>query len=264
MIRFLPLIVVVACGGASKEDSAATSPSDTAGTTDSTDPGIPLRLTYVDGFTGVGISAAEVCTVIPETDTPCQTTDADGVLETEWQVSEFTNVLNRLTHEDYTTTLYAGRYEQDVQDGWTAALETSDVIELGFIAFTPAVIQTYLSTGSVVAEPGQGLVVYWLFSGDDSSMAGAVITLEDDTGASVGQVLYQTTSNVLNPMLTATTAAGVVAIANVPPGSHTLRVSHDTLTCVPSFAFASDVPNVTTVPVEADSQTLGNLICFEG
>ena len=104
--------------------------------------------------------------------------------------------------------------------------------------------------------------LYWMVSADESSLEGAVITLEDASGAAVGDVRYQSGSRVtLDPTLTATSTAGVTAIANIPPGEYTLRVTHDSLTCIPGFAFSSDLPNVTTVPVEADSQTIGNLFC---
>ena len=39
-------------------------------------------------------------------------------------------------------------------------------------------------------------------------------------------------------------------------------MAHDTLTCEPGFAYASGVANVTTVPVETDSQTLGTVFCY--
>ncbi len=280
MFRYLSLIALVACGGSSKEDSGSNASGDATDTTDSadatdtadsgdgdgdSDPGIPLRVTYSDGLTGLGIAGAEVCTVIPESDDPCQTTDSDGVLESTWEVTEFTNVLNRLTHPNYITTLYTGRYEQDVQDGWTTGLENADAIEIGFVAFSPSTIDVYLSTGGVVAEAGQGLAVYWLVSGDGSALDGAVVSLENDAGEAVGQVVYQSESGTsLDAALTATSTSGVVAIANVPPGTYTFEVTHDTLTCIPGFAFASDVPNVTTVPIEADSQTMGNMFCFAG
>jgi len=269
MKRFLPLCLLFACSGSSKDDSGpseAVDPTDTADSQDTADDpgdGIPLRVTYTDGLTGVGIAGAEICTVIPETDAPCQTTDANGVVESTWEVSEFTNVLNRLTQENYTTTLYAGRYEQDVLDGWTQAIETADAVEIGFFAFTPAALSGYLASAGLVAEAGTGLVVYWMVSADGSSLDGAVVTLENEEGESVGQVVYKNAAGTaLDTELTATSTGGVIAVVNAAPGSHTLRVSHDSLTCLPGFAFMSDVPNATTVPVEADSQTLGNLFCF--
>lgn len=272
MKRFLPLCLLLACSGSSKDDSGpseAVDPTDTADTQETQDTAeeadaeIPLRLTYTDGLTGVGIAGAEICAVIPETDAPCQTTDANGLVETVWEVSEFTNVLNRLTHENYTTTLFAGRYEQDVLDGWTQALETADAVEIGYFAFTPIALSGFLSTAGLVAEAGSGLALYWMVSADGSSLDGAVVTLENEAGESVGQVVYQNAEGTaLDAELTATSASGVIAVVNAAPGSHTLRVSHDSLTCTPGFAFMSDVPNTTTVPVEADSQTLGNLFCF--
>ena len=51
-------------------------------------------------------------------------------------------------------------------------------------------------------------------------------------------------------------------IANIPPGEYTFRVTHETLTCEPGFSYSSAILNVTTVPVEADSQTLGNMFCY--
>jgi hypothetical protein len=119
-----------------------------------------------------------------------------------------------------------------------------------------------MATGDMEVEEGQGLVVYWLVSTDGSSLDGAVITLENDAGESVGQVAYQTAlTSALSLDLTATSAAGIVAIGNVEPGEYTLSVSHETLTCEPGYGFSSDVANVTSVPVEADSQTLGNMVC---
>ena len=110
------------------------------------------------------------------------------------------------------------------------ALETSDAISLGYIAFTPEMVAAYLDTGSLVAE-GMGLALYRMFSADGSPLDGAVFTLEDDAGAPVGQVRYQSaTTTVLDSTLTATSTAGVTGIANVPPGEYTLRVAHDTLT----------------------------------
>jgi len=255
MTRLLPLLALIACTGTSKEDSSDSADTDVIS--------IPFLLGFYDGLTGSAISGAEVCTVFPETDTPCQTTDVAGLLEWSWETSEFTNILNRLTHDDYMTALYAGRYEQDVHDGWMTTLETQDAVEISFWAFKPSNVDAYLSTGDLVAEDGQGHIVYWLVSSDESPVNGAVITLENSAGESVGQVAYQAAlSNTIDTDLTATSAAGIVAIANVPPGEHTLRVSHETLTCEPGFAFSSGAVNVTTVPVEANSQTLGNLFCY--
>lgn len=159
--------------------------------------------------------------------------------------------------------LYTGRFEEDVYEGWMTALETSDAISLGYIAFTPETVAAYLDTGNVVAEAGTGLALYQMFSADGSPLDGSVFTLEDDAGAPVGQVRYQSaTTTVLDSTLTATSAAGVAGIANVPPGEYTMRVAHDTLTCTPGFAFSSDVPNVIRVPIEADTQTFGSIVCF--
>ena len=35
-------------------------------------------------------------------------TDSIGEMDWSWEVTGFTNILNRLTHADYMTTLYAG------------------------------------------------------------------------------------------------------------------------------------------------------------
>ncbi|HCH64208.1 MAG TPA: hypothetical protein DFR83_15500, partial [Deltaproteobacteria bacterium] len=243
----------------------------TTGTTDSAEAddsgeadgvSIPLRLTFSDGVTGVPIADAEFCAVLPAIEPACQTSDAAGMIETTWETAEYTDVLSRLTHPDYLTMLYTGRYEQDVHDGWTTALESNDAVSIGYIAFTPAMAAGYISTGDVTIEAGTGMALYWMVSADESSLEGAVITLEDASGAAVGDVRYQSGAGVtLDPTLTATSTAGVTAIANIPPGEYTLRVTHDSLTCLPGFAFSSEIPNVTTVPVEADSQTIGNLFC---
>jgi hypothetical protein len=258
IIRLFPALALVACVGQSDEDSG----SDSVDTSDTATVSIPFQMGYFDGITTSAIDGAEVCTVYPEVEEPCLSTDGDGLLEWTWEATEFGNVLHRLTHDDYMTTLYAGRYEQDVHDNWMETLQTSDVVEINYWSFKPANIEAYMATGGMVAEEGQGLVVFWLLSGDGSSMDGAVITLENDAGESVGQVVYQTAlTNALSPALTATSASGIVAIGNVEPGDHTLTVSHETLTCQPGYAHSSDVANVTTVPVEADSQTQGNMIC---
>lgn len=283
MMRLLPLLALLACSepteedpdsqGASQgaedtDDSAGTAVDDTAGNTDSGDSDaalIPLRMTFTDGVTGVGIAGAEICTLVPESDEPCPTTDANGLLETTWEVSEFTNVLNRLAHPDYMTTLYVGRYDQDVHDGWMNTLKTSDAVEIGYWSLTPSIVTVYLATGGLSLDAGQGLAAYWLLSADGSSLDGARVVLENDSGEPVGQAFYHgADSSTIDSDLTATSTAGSVGFVNVPPGEYTLRVFHDTLTCMPFFAFASDIPNVTTVPVEADSYTIGSLFCYAG
>lgn len=260
MIRFLPIISLIACAGTSSEDTGV-------GTGDSGDSAdtmtFPFTVSFYDGLSGAPISGAEVCTVFPETDTPCVTTDSMGTTDWSWETSGFTNVLNRMTHANYMTTLYAGRYEQDVHDGWMETLETSDSIALEYWAYQPSNVEAYLATGNVVQEDGKGGILYWLLGADGSSVDGAVITLENDSGESVGEVRYGAgMTNTLNPDLTATSIAGLVVIANVTPGEYTLRVTHNTLTCEPGFAYASGVLNTTTVPAEADSQTLGNFYCY--
>ncbi|MEC7946216.1 MAG: hypothetical protein VX265_01535 [Myxococcota bacterium] len=268
-LLLLPFLVTLACSDSGKNDADSGGTGDTADTGDSSDgsdgTGIPLRMTIVDGVTGAGVADGELCTVIPESDPPCLTTDADGIIETTWAVSEYSNVLTRFSQADYTTTLFVGRYDEGVRDGWTTALETTDAIELGYAVFSPATVAAYLATGGITAEPGMGLTVFQLISGDGSSMEGISVVLEDDAGEAVGVVGYQAADSVsIDRELSATSTSGVVGIANVPPGEYTLRTSHESLTCLPGFAFSSDIPDATTVPVEADSQTVGSMVCVAG
>ena len=268
MARLLPLLVLLACSGSDPEPTDSSDPGDSAapedsGNTDAT--AIPLRMTFTDGTTGMGIDGAEVCTLLPETDGPCLTTDADGVIETDWTQSEYTNVLNRLTRDGYMTTLYTGRYDEEVYEGWMTGLETSDAIELGFSAFTNAAVGAYLGTADAAPVAGEGHALIFLLSGDGSSLDGASLVLENDAGEAAGQVLYQAPDSIsLDASLTATSTAGVVTIINANPGEYTLRISHDTLSCVPGFAYSSYVPNTTTVPVGEDSLTLSSFFCFAG
>ena len=206
----MPIVLILACSGESDEDTGESPSGDTAGDTAETDT-IPITATFTDGVSGSPIVGAEICTVVPENDDPCETTDGVGAIQWQQVSLAFSNVLNRMTHPDYMTTLYAGRYDQGVHDGWMAALETSDSILIDYWAFQTSSVEAYLSTGDAVNEEGHGIVGYWLLGADGSAVNGAVITVENAAGEAVGDVLYGAgMTNTIDTDLTATSIAGNV------------------------------------------------------
>ena len=256
----LSLLTLSACTGEDSEDTADLSGEDTAvaGTTYSFEVG------FYNGLTGAGIAGAEVCTLIPEDQSePCQTTDELGMFSSEWTLDSYTNVLMRLTADEYMTTLYTGRYDAEIEAAWTELMETDGMLYGTYYGYRESDVMTYMSTGNIEPEAGKGHIVYWLLSADESALDGAVITVENEAGESVGEVAYQAAmANMLNEDLTSTSASGIFVVGNLDVGEYSVRVSHETLTCEAGFAYISGVANVVTVPVEADSVTQGTLGCW--
>ncbi|MDP6933275.1 MAG: hypothetical protein QGG40_10185 [Myxococcota bacterium] len=249
----LPILALFACSGESTDDT---------GTTGNEMMSFDLSIQFIDGALGSTIQDAEICLLIPEgAEEPCETTNTMGRVNMTFETSGYTDVLSRLTHEDYQTTLYTGRFDEEVHEGWTETLETSDTIEAVYWSFKSATVENYMASGGLVMEDGLGHMFYWVGL-DNSGTEGVVATLENEDGESVGQVAYQAANTaVLDADLTATTTAGWFSIINIEPGEYTLTVSHDEQTCESGFAYISDVPDTVTVPVEADSVTMGTLLC---
>jgi hypothetical protein len=257
----LSFIALSACTGGDSEDSGEPDAEDTA--IDEASP-YSFEIGYYNGLTGVGIAGAEICGVIPEgQEEPCQTTDELGMLWPEWNIDGYTNLLMRLTADEYITTLYTGRYDSEVEAYWTELMETDGTVYGTYYGYRETDVMAYMASGNIEPETGKGHIVYWLVSADESALDGAVITVENDAGESVGEVAYQAAMvATLNEDLTSTTASGIFVIGNLDAGEYSLRVSHETLTCEAGFAYISGVANVVTVPVEADSVTQGTLSCW--
>ena len=167
-------------------------------------------------------------------------------------------------HPDYSGSLRLGSYTEAQYSVWLAETEAYGSTASGFCLMTKSADQSWLDSGDVVLTEGKGHVWLSLYNDNGDSMMGAVVTLVDASGQSLGQTMYQHgMENALNPELTATSVAGKVLIANVEPGDYTLKIEHDSLTCESDGWIQSDVPNEFPMPIMADHYTEADAHCFE-
>ena len=257
------LVVLTACSGTKPDDTAPAddTAADTGDTGTEVEP-INFEFTFRDGITGGALVGAEICVEEPIVDDNCYTSDADGLAAWTWEQPEPTNFAARLTLEQYVTTVYAGRYAEDVAEAWEDQIEETGVVALNYGAFKTASVGAFLATGGVTQNDGKGLVLFSVWDGAGSGIDGVVISLSDDSGNDVGTVHYANPfSSAVDTTLEATSSSGTVAIANVEPGTHTLTAASPDHTCQAGFSWASDEDNTIPVPVEADVMTMSNMVC---
>lgn len=250
------LSTLIACSGDDKTE-------DTSDTQEGVAP-IVFSMSFTDGFNEAPLVGAEICVLEPELvdQEDCITTDAMGLVEWTWMEPAETNFLNRLTLPDYMTTLYLGRYDDQVSEMWTAAYGEGGVVELENFAFSESIVDLMLQIGGTSHQDGSGHAFFGLLSQDEGSLAGATLKLTNDSGESVGEALYVNAAGTgFDTSLETTSETGFATIANVPPGTYTFTVDSPDFTCTPGFAWRSDVANTTTVVVEADSMTMGSMMC---
>jgi hypothetical protein len=250
------LSTLIACSGDDKVE-------DTSDTQEGVAP-IVFSMSFTDGFNEAPLVGAEICVLEPDLgdEEDCISTDAMGLAEWTWMEPAETNFLNRLTLPDYMTTLYLGRYDDQVSEMWTAAYGEGGVVELENFAFSESIVDLMLQIGGTSHQEGSGHAFFGLLSQDEGSLAGATFELSNESGESVGEVLYVNAAGTgFDTSLESTSEAGFATIANVPPGTYTFTVDSSDFTCTPGFAWRSDVANTTTVVVEADSMTMGSMLC---
>jgi hypothetical protein len=257
MLKQTPLfsmLSLAACTAEKTEDTGATVEAGAAP--------ITFGMTFVDGMTSSPLEGADVCVEEPAVDDNCFVTDSDGYVEWTWDSPVESNFLGRFELEGYVTSLYSGRYADDVAENWEEQLETSDIIELSYGAFSQASVGMFLNTGGVEQESDLGQVLFFVGQGDGSGLEGVSVSVADDSGTEAGTVLY------VNPMMTSldtdlesTSTSGGVAIANLGPGIHTVTVGSPDYTCKAGFAWNSNVDNEVQVPVEAGAMTQAAMNC---
>jgi hypothetical protein len=251
------LTALIACTGEKEKD---------AGTLDDTqaeDVSIDFSLNFYDAFTDAALVGAEHCVLEPELgENSCHTTDENGVIEWTWEAPVETNFLSRLTLENYFTTLYLGRYDEEVGASWEALFVDTGVVQMDNYALSDTIINMSLQSAGTAHQDGMGHTLYGLASMDESSMAEAAIELTNEAGEPVGEVLYANEGGTgFDATLETTSSRGVVTIANVPPGTYTLTLVSSDFGCVAGRSWASDVANTVTVVIEADTMTMGSLAC---
>ena len=260
----LPLLVVaLSCDGESSEDSAIPSQDEVS----NPEGTIVFDYTVWNCMTGDTVADVELCDVLPVTDDDtCGVTDAQGGVRITWTNPPVSgDWATSLEHPDYSGSLRVGHYDESEYDVWRAETDAYGAKDGGFCLMTKEADQSWLETGDVTLEAAKGHVWLILYSDDGDSLYGATVTLEDESGQSVGQVVYgHGMKNSLNPDLTTTSVAGKALIANVEPGDYTLKIEHDSLTCESDgWIFASDVANEFPMPVMADMYTEADAHCYE-
>ncbi len=154
-------LVFVACGGSgdaatSIDTSADTSaapgdatdiaPSAETSVDTGTDPGpvagsVLFRGWVTDGATDEVVEGGELCVLEPEQDAEsCATSDADGMVEWTWLSPSESNFTAQFTHEDYTTLLYLGHYDDEVATEYSRAMESEGAVSITYRVFTTAVM----------------------------------------------------------------------------------------------------------------------------
>jgi hypothetical protein len=250
------LSTLIACSGDDKTE-------DTSDTQEGVAP-IEFSMSFTDGFNDAALVGAEICVLEPELgeEEDCFTTDAMGLAQWTWMEPVETNFLNRLTLPDYMTTLYLGRYDDQVGEMWADAYGEGGVVELENFAFSESIVDLMLQIGGTSHQEGSGHAFFGLLSLDEISLAGATFELTNESGESAGEVLYVNAAGTgFDASLEATSETGFATIANVAPGTYTFTVDASDFNCAPGFAWRSDVANTTTVVVEADSMTMGSMVC---
>jgi len=255
------LSLLVGCSSDKGTDSG-----ETEDTSDVDVEPVNFVASFVDGLSGAVLVGAEACIEEPVIDGEnCFTTDSDGVVAWVWEDPHETNFVARLTLDDYITTIYTGRYADDVAANWEIEIADTGMVSLLYSAFTAASVDVFLATGDVTQEDGNGVFLFNLVDANGTGFEGAVITLTDDTGAESGTVYYANAAlSGLDTALEATSASGAVVVANLAPGIHTATVSGPGVACQPWFSWNSNEENVVQLPVEADAMTRAGLFCAMG
>jgi len=257
------LSFLAACSGGKSDDSGTSDDTDTDDTSTTDVAPIDFTLTFVDGLDGSVLAGAETCVDEPVIEGEnCFTTDEDGVVQWTWEDPHETNFVARLTLDTYITTIYSGRYADDVAANWETEIDDTGMVSLLYSAFTTASVGIFLGTGDITQEEGNGIFLFNLLDANGAGVEGAVVTLTDDAGAESGTVHYANTGlSGLDTSLESTSASGTVVVANLAPGIHTATVSALGYACQPWFSWDSDEENVVQLPVEADSMTRAGLFC---
>ena len=267
MFRFVSvsgLLLAFACNGDTSEDTGSAVVEDGE---ENPDASIVFDYSVWNCMTGDNLADVDLCDIEPLTDgDTCGTTDANGGVQITWENPPVSGDWSTsLMHPDYSGSLRIGSYDEAQYNVWLAENEAYGAVFGGFCLMTKSADESWLSTGNVTLEEGKGHVWLSLYNDNGDSMMGAVVTLVDASGQSLGQTVYQHgMKSALNPELTATSVAGKVLIANVEPGDYTLKIEHDSLTCESDgWIFQSDVPNEFPMPIMAEHYTEADAHCFE-
>ena len=200
--------------------------------------------TFVDYLSKAPIEGLEVCTLKPEGRDPgCAETIATGQIVADGFPMNF-EVLFQLKKEEYLTTLIpAVTGEKDDTGSTLYPVKTSDANLL-------------FSTASLTMEAGKGAISFIA----DQSKPGDTQAADGQTGVGVtispasGTIAYLN-GVMLDTAATATFASGLGVFVNVAPGDYTLTFTHADRTCTTRLGWATDKPNVSKIPVKADTVT---------
>jgi hypothetical protein len=224
------------------------------------DRSILFRAIVTDGYTNKRIKGGEFCVLEPkQSGENCATTDADGMATWRWLSPSKSNFTSQFKHQGYTTMLYLGRWDDQVAAFYKPELNTTGMISNNFIAFTTPIMNGWLGTGAITPKKGAGhIFVRVTGSGAGIAVDGITASLSDSSGT---VVYWGSDGQTLNSKLTASSATGHFIIANVAPGTYTLNIKHDTLSCDNGFTWLVETPNQHKVPVQADTVTRAAVIC---
>ena len=223
---------------------------------------LTLAITLLDGWSNASLEGAELCIEEPVVEDNCYVTDANGVVEWVWSDPKESNFLGRFTMDQYLTTLYTGRYNDDVAELWQDDIDENGEVALSYFAFTETSVNLFLNTGGVAQQEGLGQILFFLGKIDGTGLEDAVITVTSDSGTEIGTVRYiNSLLSALDTTLDSTSSSGGVSISNVEPGVHTITVTSSSYTCQAGFSWNSEIDNVVEIPVEADTLTNVQMLC---
>jgi hypothetical protein len=205
---------------------------------------VKVGATFVDYVQNTPIEGIQVCTLIPTGRDPgCADSIATGQIVADgFPINS--EVLFKLTKDDYLTTLIPAVTGD--QDDTGATLYPVKVTDADLL----------LSPASLSFETGKGAISFIA----DQSKPGDTKEAEGqpDVGVTIspaGGTMAYLDGALLDKAATATFASGLGIIVNLDPGEYTLTFTSAEHTCTTRLGWSTDEPNVSKVPVQADTIT---------
>ncbi|MEC7241007.1 MAG: hypothetical protein VXW32_07180 [Myxococcota bacterium] len=260
---FFSFSLLFACSADDGTDSTAD--SGETGVVDTAPPADPVTMKafFEDGLTGAALKKADVCIEQPvvEGDNCFQTTNR-GILNWTWEEPKKSNFIITFALENYMDTVFSGRYAEDIAAMWDEEIAQLGYVELVYSTFKRSDVQGVLDTDGITMDSSKGHILLNLVTPNGFPVSNVKVSLSDTDGNSVGKVNYfNSTMSGLDSSLKATSSTGATVITNIDPGEHVLTLDGGSRTCTPWFAWNSDEPNTTQVPVRADALTRTGLVC---
>lgn len=230
-----------ACGSDDDDEGGGGS----AGTRGGSGQTVKLGATFVDYVGQAPIEGLQVCTLIPEGRDPgCAETISTGQIVAEGFPTN-AEVLFKLTKEAYFPTLIPGVTGETDDTGSTIFPVKQSDAELLF------------ATGNLTLEAGKGVIS---FIADKSAPGDTTAAPDGQDGVGVtispaGGTTAYVNGFTLDTNASATFPTGLGVVVNLDPGEYTLTFTHADHTCTTRLGWTTDQPNVSTVPVQADTVT---------